>query len=159
MKRTPATLRALAALVLIAPVGCSGGEVPTALVPEASNAAALAGLSPTFSAWKELSGAPAFSLRLANDGDAAIEDVRLVLDDTHAAALTDLRLYRGVVSGTATPADSTLDPGESHEFVFSHDTSNFHALRDADDAPLQPTLPERITVRSAAGAASWSVQR
>ena len=138
---------------------CAGGELPTALAADPSNDAALGGLVATLDAWNELSGAPAFSLRLANAGEVTLEDVRVVIDDAFGAPLGDLETYRGALNGTRPVGASTLEPGDAHEFVFSHDTSNAHTLRDADDAPMSARVPERITVECANGSASWTVVR
>lgn len=158
-----AAIVASALFVATSASACAGGEIPTALAADPSNDAALRGLVPTLEAWTELSGAPAFSLRIANTGETTFENVRVVIDDGFAAPLGDLETYRGALDGTRPVGTSTLEPGDAHEFVFSHDTSNGHTLRDADDAPLSARVPERITIEctvdETVGSASWSVVR
>jgi len=147
------SLAAVAALV------CSCGTASEPLNLIGDSQAPLSYLELTCEVSSELSGAKALALEIHNPSVHTLDEVRVVIDGTYSAALEDLRTYLGFWSGSPPLGRSSIRPGETLRFPFSHDITNHSLMKTEQGAPL-PTdvIPTRITILSRGQSGDWRVQ-
>ena len=146
-------------LAAVAAFVCSCGTASQPLDLLADSQAPLSYLELTCEVSSEPSGAKALALEIHNPSVHTIDEVRVVIDGIYSAALEDLRTYLGFWSGSRPLGRSSIRPGETLLFPFSHDITN-HALMKSEQGASLPTdvIPSRITILSRGQSGDWRVQ-
>ena len=146
----------LAHLLLLTTLGCSTGEP----VPLHLGEGALAKvLRVTLSKSSDRLGlGVAWAVTVTNAGDAAVDDLVLVLDEEWSAPIRRLRVDRSSdASGAELPAG--LAAGESLVVRDSHDITNHHVLRDPANTPYpSDRVPRTVGLESAGSRGVWRVR-
>ena len=146
----------LAHLLLLTTLGCSAGEN----VPLHPGEGALAEkLRVTLSKSPDRLGfGVAWAVSVTNAGEAAVDDLVLVLDEEWSAPIHRLRVDRSPgAEGAELPAG--LAAGESLVVRDSHDITNHHVLRDPANTPYpQDQVPRTVGLESAGSRGVWRVR-
>ena len=146
----------LAQLLLLTTLGCSTGEP----VPLHLGEGALAKvLRVTLSKSSDRLGlGVAWAVTVTNAGEAAVDDLVLVLDEEWSAPIRRLRVDRSSdASGAELPAG--LAAGESLVVRDSHDITNHHVLRDPANTPYpSDRVPRTVGLESAGSRGVWRVR-
>ena len=124
--------RILAALLLgvLALGSCGGSRSPFGFVHDGQTA--LEDVRVTGSSSPDLWGHLAHHLVITNGAEEDLTEANLIFNDEFRCGLKKLLVHRGVWEGTAPFGRSALRPGESVEFVFSHDISNRSMMENAE---------------------------
>ncbi|MEE2941310.1 MAG: hypothetical protein VX460_13055 [Planctomycetota bacterium] len=146
----------LAHLLLLTTLGCSTGEdVP--LHPGEGALAEVLGVELSRSS-DRLGFGVAWAVTVTNAGEAAVDDLVLVLDEEWSAPIRRLRVDRSPgASGAELPAG--LAAGERLVVRDSHDITNHHVLRDLADTPYpSDQVPRTVGFESAGSRGVWRVR-
>ena len=146
----------LAHLLLLTTLGCSTGEdVP--LHPGEGALAEVLGVELSRSS-DRLGFGVAWAVTVTNAGEAAVDDLVLVLDEEWSAPIRRLRVDRSPgASGAELPAG--LAAGERLVVRDSHDITNHHVLRDPADTPYpSDQVPRTVGFESAGSRGVWRVR-
>lgn len=144
----------LAALFLPLLVGvlglgsCGGSRTPFGFVHDGQSA--LGDVRVTGSSSPDLWGHLGHHLVITNGAEEDLTEATLIFNDEFRCDLKELLVARGFWEGTAPFGRSALGPGESVEFVFSHDVPNRHFMVNAEGECI-PGEAELIAVTIEAG--------
>ena len=95
-------------------------------------------------------------LRIRNPSDQVVEDVRLIFAGGYSVTLADLIVTGGFWDGTHALARSSILPRDELEFIFSHDVSNHHVVRnDLGESLPRTTVPSVFGIESTQGYGAW----
>ena len=126
----------LAALLLplllgvLALVSCGGSRTPFGFVHDGQTG--LEEVRVTGSSGSDLWGHLGHRLVITNGAEEDLTEATLIFNDEFRCDLKRLLVDRGFWEGTAPFGRSALGPGESVEFVFSHDISNRSMMENAE---------------------------
>jgi hypothetical protein len=97
-------------------------------------------------------------LRIRNPAESTVDGVEVTLNKAYSAQLAELRVYRGFVDGSPPLGRSTILAGETLEFVFSHDITNYNRMHDDQGRAMPNSIAlTQIELTSALGRGAWSV--
>lgn len=130
-------------LCVLGLVSCGGSRAPLGLVHDGQTA--LDDVIVTGSYAPDFWGHIKFHLVLTNGAEEDLTDVVLIFNDEFRCDLGELLVHRGFWDGSAPFGRSTLRPGETVQFSFSHDVPNRHFMVNAEGECL-PGEAELIAV-------------
>ena len=147
----------LAALLLgvLALGSCGGSRTPFGFVHDGQTA--LEDVRVTGSSRPDLWGHLAHHLVITNGAEADLTEAKLIFNDEFRCDLEKLLVARGFWEGTVPYGRSALGPGETVEFVFSHDISNRYMMENAEGACL-PGAAEltSVTIEAEGQVGRWA---
>lgn len=127
---------------------CGGSRTPFGFVHDGQTA--LEDVRVTGSSGPDLWGHLGHHLVITNGAEEDLTEANLIFNDEFRCDLKKLLVHRGFWEGTDPFGRSTLGPGESVEFVFSHDVPNRHFMVNAEGECI-PGESELIAVTIEAG--------
>jgi hypothetical protein len=148
----------LAALLLgVLSLGsCGGSRTPFGFVHDGQTG--LEDVRVTGSSSPDFFGGLGHHLVITHGAEEGLTEAKLIFNDEFRCDLKELLVTRGGCQGTAPFGRSTLGPGESVEFIFSHDISNQPMMQDAEGESLHEEAElTSVTIEAEGQVGRWAL--
>jgi len=134
---------------------CGGSRTPFGFVHDGQTA--LEDVRVTGSSGQDLFDGLGHHLVITNGAEEDLIEADLIFNDEFRCDLKKLLVHRGFWEGTAPFGRSALGPGESVEFVFSHDISNRPRMENAEGEclPKEAELTS-VTIEAEGQVGRWA---